>query len=265
MKAELEHVYFSVHDTILLEDITVGIETGSAVMVMGPSGSGKSLLMKIMAGIIQPTSGRVRIDGRDLTRMNERALNIVRRDHGFLFQDSALWQNMTVLQNLSLPMQVHHPDWSPTRMREQIDRLCSYLRYEEDLSQRPATLSFGERKLVSLIRSLVLEPELIFFDEPRTGLDAKSHDRVLELLKDRKEQGKTQIISSHDSGIASMIADFLLVIDRGKLLAYDTVANLTRTDDPRIKEILSAVLDLSSSYDSDILEILGSSDIDPFG
>lgn len=265
MKAQLDRVSFVVDDVALLDDISVAVESGSSVMVMGPSGSGKSLLMKVMAGILPASRGSVRIDDNDIAHLSVRALNRLRGNYGFLFQDSALWQNMTVRQNLYLPMQTHHPEWSPEKMEKRVTQLCTYLKYTEDLSQRPVRLSQGERKMASLIRSIVLDPDLVFYDEPRAGLDASSHDRVIKLLRDQKSAGKTQIISSHDSEIASMIADFLLVIDDGKVLAFDTVNNLTRTDDPRLKEILSAVLDLSSSYDSDILEILGSGDIDPFG
>lgn len=265
MKATLKNVCFTVNDTDLLTDISIDIEKGSSVLVMGPSGAGKSLLMKIMAGIIPPSSGRVYLDGRDLLRIGERELFKLRRHHGFLFQDSALWQNMTVKQNLLLPLQTHYGNWTPKQMAERINTLCRSLSFEEDLLQRPATLSFGERKLASLIRSLVLEPDLVFYDEPRSGLDIQTRERVLTLLKNQKAAGRTQIISSHDSEIASMIADFILVIDGGVVLAYESIRNISRTDDKRLLEILSGVLDLSSSYDSDILEILGSGDIDPFG
>jgi ABC-type multidrug transport system ATPase subunit len=101
-------------------------------------------------------------------------------------------------------------------------------------------------------------------DEPSAGLDAASSARLLDVLKELKTKGRTLIISSHDSQIASMIADRILVIDEGRILAYDSVNNLVRTDDPRLKAILSDVFELSSTYDADILDILGSGDDDPF-
>lgn len=261
----LENVTFSIQGTPLLNDISLRIEQGRSVMVMGESGSGKSLLMKIMAGIIPAHSGVVRLNGADIAHLSVRQINAMRNDFGFLFQDGALWQNMTVLQNLMLPLQTHRGKWTPHQMKERIDRLCAYLRFEDDLSQRPVSLSSGERKVVALMRALVLDPSLLFYDEPHAGLDSRSSERVLQLFKDQKAAGKTQVIASHNGEIASMVADSILVLDRGAVLAYDTVRNLTRTDDPRLKEILSGVLDLSSTYDSDILEILGSDDGNPFG
>lgn len=261
----LENVTFSIQNTPLLNDISLQIERGQSVMVMGESGSGKSLLMKVMAGIIPADSGVIRLNGANIAHLSVRQVNAMRKEFGFLFQDGALWQNMTVLQNLMLPLQTHRGKWTQHQMRERIDRLCAYLRFEDDLSQRPVSLSSGERKVVALMRALVLDPSLLFYDEPHAGLDSRSSERVLQLLKDQKASGKTQVIASHNSEIASMVADAVLVLDKGSVLAYDSVQNLTRTDDPRLKEILSGVLDLSSSYDSDILEILGSDDGNPFG
>jgi len=125
--------------------------------------------------------------------------------------------------------------------------------FTDDLNQRPALLSAGERKMVSIMRALMLDPEMFFMDEPSGGLDSATTARLIAVLKDLKSQHRTLVISSHNSEIASQLA----------LLAYDSVQNLVRTEDARVREILADVFDLSSTYDADILDILGSGD-DPF-
>lgn len=265
MHIRLEHVHYYSGDSHLIDDVSCELEPGVAVLVMGPSGSGKTLLMKIMAGIIPPDSGEVFFDDSAFTTMSDRELDAKRVRHGFVFQDSALWQNLSVYNNLSLPIEYHYPRRKKEHIDSQIRTLCKKMGFEEDLSQRPTRLSAGERKVASILRSLVLDPETVFMDEPSAGLDAASSNRLLDLLKELKSKGKSLIIGSHDSEIASMIADRILVIDRGRRLAFDDVQNLVRTDNERIKEILSDVFDMSSTYDADILDILGSGDDDPFG
>jgi len=264
MHIKLDRVGFGVGPIELLKDISLEIEPGVAVLVMGPSGSGKTLLMKIMAGIIPPAAGEVYFDTRPFSRMSDRELESKRVRQGFVFQDSALWQNLTVYQNLALPVEYHNPTRSSASIRSHIEALCRKLDFREDLTQRPINLSAGERKIASIVRSLVQNPETVFMDEPSGGLDSTTTNRLLDLLKELKSLGRTLVIASHNSQIASMIADRILVVDEGAVIAYDEVQNLVRTDDPRIKEILSDVFDLSSTYDADILDILGSGTDDPF-
>ena len=264
MRVQLEEVNFYSGGTQLLFDITFDLEEGVAVLVMGPSGSGKTLLMKIIAGIVPPDSGKLLFDGKPFATMNDRELQDKRIRQGFVFQDSALWQNLSVYQNLALPVEYHYPRREAENVRSHIASLCRKMDFREDLNQRPTMLSAGERKIASILRGLVLDPENVLMDEPSAGLDSSSSARLLEILKELKAKGRTLIIGSHDSQIASMIADRILVVDDGRLLAYDSVNNLVRTDDPRLKAILSDVFELSSTYDADILDILGSGDDDPF-
>ena len=264
MEIALQEITFKTDEVTLIDTISCRIPQGSSVLVMGPSGSGKTLFMKIMAGIIPPSSGHVRFDGKSLFSMSDRGIEKNRLRQGFVFQDAALWQNLSVYNNLALPVQYHHPHRSQAEIRSRIEMLCRAMGFREDLNQRPALLSAGERKVVSIIRALMLDPETIFMDEPSGGLDAAASDRLIELLKDLKGRGKTLVIASHDSEIASLFADRILVIDTGRLLAFDVVDKLVRTDDKRVREILADVFDLSSTYDKDILDILGSSDYDPF-
>lgn len=265
MVVELKDVSFSSEEQTLLDEITCRIDEGACVLVMGPSGSGKTLLLKIMAGILPASSGEVIVDGRSLSRLPEREILKLNLRTGFVFQDGALWQNLTLRQNLALPMQYHFPK----RPQEQIDaRIAQLIRrtgFRQNLDLRPAHLSGGNRTVVSIMRALMLDPELYFMDEPSNGLDGAAQDNLLEILKDLKQRGRSMVIASHDSSIASLLADWILVMEEGRMLVFDTVRNLTTTEDPRVREILKNVLDLSSTYDSDILDMLGGDDENPFG
>lgn len=265
MSIEMKGVAFDAATGTLLHDIDLRIETGSSVLLMGPSGSGKTLLLKIMAGIIPPTRGAVLFDGNAFSHMSDREINRERLRTGFVFQDAALWQNLSVYNNLALATSHHFPKKPAAEIRETIERLCRRMDYTEDLQQRPALLSAGERKVASIIRALMLDPEYLFMDEPSGALDSRGSERLIDILKEKKSMGKTMVIAGHDEKIASMIADSIIVLDQGRLLAFDTVQNLVRTEDKRVREILTDVFDLSSTYDTDILDILGSGDADPFG
>ncbi|MEX2443345.1 MAG: ATP-binding cassette domain-containing protein [Alkalispirochaeta sp.] len=263
MTVELRQVGYSTDEGALLEDVTCEVREGECLLVMGPSGSGKTLLMKIMAAIIPPTEGSVLFDHAQTATMPDRELDRNRLRHGFVFQDAALWQNLSVLNNLTLATQYHFPKRDPGETQRRVDRLCRTLAFSEDLMQRPARLSAGERKTAAIIRSMMLNPEIYFMDEPSGGLDSATTNHLLSVLKDLKSQGRSLVIASHDSAIASQLADSILVIDQGRVLAYATVEQLTRTTDTRVRQILADVFDLSSTYDADILDILGNND-DPF-
>ncbi len=265
MSIELRSAAFDAATGTLIHDISVRVESGQAALLMGPSGSGKTLLLKIMAGIIPPSRGDVVFDGRAFSHLTEREVNAQRLRTGFVFQDAALWQNLSVLNNLTLATTHHFPRQTEAEVRMKVTRLCRRMDYNEDLNQRPALLSAGERKMASIIRAMMLDPEYILMDEPSSALDSHGSERLLDLLKEKKAQGRTMIIASNDEKIASMIADSIIVIDDGHLLAFDTVQNLVRTEDARVRRILADVFDLSSTYDADILDILGSGDADPFG
>ena len=260
----LENVGLRIEDASILEEINVEIPRRATTFIMGPSGSGKSMLLKCAAGIIPCDTGRVRYEGQVLARMREKEIREMRRSHGFVFQDAALWQNITVFQNLALPLQYHYPDLPPEEVRRRIQGLLDLTEFKEDLSLRPASLSLGERKMASFIRALVLNPKVVFMDEPSTSLDSEAVDRIGEVMQRLKREERTMLISSHNARLASRFADYLIVIDQGRVIAFDRMEEIVKTDSGRVRRILAEVLNLSSSYDTDILELLGDEGEDPF-
>lgn len=261
----LESVSLRIEGVTILEEVTAEIPRNATTFIMGPSGSGKSMLLKCAAGILPSDTGSVQFEGKDVSKIRDKELRELRRTHGFVFQDAALWQNITIMQNLSLPLQYHHPELSAQEVRRRIDTLVKMLDFQEELSLRPASLSLGERKIASFIRALVLDPEMVFMDEPTTSLDSGAVQKVSDVIERLKGEGKTMLITSHNSRLASRFADYLIVVDKGRVIAFDTMDGIITTESARVRRILADVLNLSSSYDTDILELLGNNEGgDPF-
>lgn len=182
----------------IIKGASFTIEKGTTVQFEGKSGSGKSTLMKIAAGIVVPTKGTIRFEGRDVHAMNERRTRAFRKRASFIFQDSALWANQNIMQNLMLPLQIHNPEMTMDQKIKTIKEICSLLNYERSLELRPADLSMGEQKKIAFARALVLKPEILFLDEVTESLDVKAVDIVMKLLHDFIDEGKTVIYISHN-------------------------------------------------------------------
>jgi len=209
---------FSVGPTLVraVDDVDLVIHRGEIVLLMGPSGSGKTTLLTLIGGLLRPTSGSVRIGGREITSMNESELNEVRRHVvGFIFQVFNLLEPLSVLENVVIPLNL-----AGANGREANLRASSVLRdvgLGDRLDFKPDSLSGGEKQRVSIARALVHEPELILADEPTANLDSKNGHDVVVLLRDiAKTTGRTVIIVSHDQRIRE-IADRVLRLEDGKL------------------------------------------------
>ena len=246
----------------VLDGITVAFPAGKTTIIMGPSGSGKTTLLKVAAGLFPPDSGRVTVDGRDITAASGEQERELRRRVGFAFQDGALWQNMSIEQNLSLPLQYHFPRMTHAEVSRRVDRLVGAFPIRRHLSLRPAALSAGERKIVSFLRALVLEPVVLFFDEPTSFVDNQSADRIVNILAEQRQRGTTLIGISHSADLTARLADSLLVIIAGRLRAFGPTREITRTTDREVQQVLSQVLSDAATFDTDILDLLD--DTGPF-
>jgi ABC-type transporter Mla maintaining outer membrane lipid asymmetry ATPase subunit MlaF len=223
---------------------------------MGPSGSGKSTLLKAAAGLIVPDAGTVEILGVDPDRASDSELEALRKRNGFVFQDGALWQNMTLYQNLALPVQYHSPAIDAKTLRARIDGLVRELSISASLALRPSQVSAGERKLISFARAVVNEPELVFMDEPTTSVDTERIELLIRKLRDLKEHRQTIIAVTHNARIASQLADHVVVLKEGRILRFGSLKEVSRSGDPEVERILTDVLSETATYDGDILELL---------
>jgi len=192
----------------VLRGIELKIPRGQTLAIIGESGCGKTVLLKTMIGLIRPTLGAVLFDGKDLARLGERALTSERIRFGFLFQGAALFDSMSIAQNISFPLRQHTKKTAEEIQRIISARLAEVGLPEDVLGKKPGELSGGMRKRVGLARALALEPEIILYDEPTTGLDPIMSDVINELiLGTRRQHPVTSIVVTHDMRTARKVAD----------------------------------------------------------
>jgi phospholipid/cholesterol/gamma-HCH transport system ATP-binding protein len=254
---ELKNIVLASQDYVVLEGVSVSFAKGASSVIMGPSGCGKSTLLKVAAGICVPDSGEVLLEGRSLERLGAARLREWRRSSGFMFQDAALWANKTIFENLALPLQFHYPSMSPAAVRERVRASLARGGLEGSLELRPAQLSMGEAKIASFLRAVILEPDLLFLDEPTTSIDHAAQEKMMAMIREMKQRGCTIIGVTHDAHLASMLANDLVVLKEGRVLAAADLATLRRSRDREVAEILSQVLSEAAAYDTDLLDLLG--------
>lgn len=210
----------------ILKDVSVSFVEGATTAVLGSAGSGKSALLKTAAGLVVPDSGSVLFRGTSLASFSEDEERYFRSRTSFVFQDSALWANQTILNNIALPLRVHRHWMGESEIAERIREVLARVGYDEGLALRPAELSAGEQKLVSIARALVLDPELVFLDEPASGLDEDAKERVQEVLDSLRDAGKSVLLVTNDMGWVHRVADRIVIIRDGRIAAaglYDEV------------------------------------------
>ncbi len=257
---ELEAVTVEFDDFTPVVDASAAIERGKTTAIMGLSGSGKSTLLKAAAGLIPAAAGRVTILGVQVRPMSDGDMLELRRQVGFVFQEGALWQNMSIYRNIELPLEHQEPELTRQQRRDRIAAALAGFRFARDLSLRPAILSSGEAKVISFVRATVTRPEVIFLDEPTTFVDRSNRARMVERLRALKRDERTLIIVTHNSKIAAQLADRVLVMADGTILEHGTLQEVAATDDERVREVLHEVLGDAIAYDEDLLSLLGSAE-----
>lgn len=253
---ELQTVTVQAQEHISLDSISLVIPGNRSTVIMGPSGSGKSMLLKVAAAVIPPDSGRVLLHGKNLQRLSQKELLQFRRTSGFMFQDAALWANKTIFENLALPIQFHFPNRSPEEIKRRIRRLLQPMNLLDSLNLRPAALSEGEQKIVSFLRAIVLDPAILFLDEPTPSIDHQLLEKMLGMIRGLKENGCTIIAVTHDAHLASMIANHLVILKDGHILEAAGISEVRRSANREVIGILTQVLSEAATYDTDILDLL---------
>lgn len=215
---ELNKVSKAFGRLIVLNEVTLHIPAGQSLVVIGASGTGKSVLLKHIVGLLRPDAGEVLFDGIRVDRLSEKKLMEVRKRFGFLFQMGALFDSMTVEQNVGFPLVQHTSATAAEVRRVSIEKLAM-VGLPEVGGKRPAELSGGQRKRVALARAIALDPEVILYDEPTTGLDPIRSDVINELiLKLQKELKVTSITVTHDMNSAFKIADRIVMLHEGRII-----------------------------------------------
>ncbi len=226
---ELNDVTASSGGYEILSGTSVAFPEGLCSVVMGAAGSGKSTLLKVAAGLVVPDSGSVSFRGADLGRFGHREEFAFRATTGFVFQDAALWADTTILGNVAMPLRVHKHHLGEKAIAEAVRQLLVRLGYDESLTIRPAELSAGEQKLVSIARAVIHEPSVIFMDDPTSNLDEDAVEKVFSLLDELRKKRRTIIVVANSSDLAFRFADRLGVIKTGAMVAFgsydDTVSS----------------------------------------
>lgn len=226
---------------LALKSINLEIADGETLAIIGGSGSGKSTLLRLMIGLIKPTSGEIWIGDDEISHLDEKEMMRIRLRMGMVFQYSALFDSMTVGDNVAFGL-VEHTDYSKEKIQEIVKEKLKQVGLEGVENRMPNELSGGMKKRVSLARAIAFGPEIIFYDEPSSGLDPITTNRIDELIIETQRALKvTSIVVTHDMVSACRIADRIAMVYNGELIAVDTPENFKHIQDKRVKEFFRII------------------------
>ncbi len=227
----------------VLDGISLMIEKGESVSIIGRSGCGKSVLLKTIIGLIPPDSGRVIIDGQDITGLNERELIKVRRKFGMLFQSAALFDSMSVFENIAFPLR-REKRLSEDQIKQKVAEALEMVEMPGIESKMPSELSGGMRKRVGLARAIVYQPEIILYDEPTTGLDPVVSDSIDKLiLRICERLNVTTVVVTHDMRSVRRVSKKIFMMHKGKIYATGTPEDIFESKDPIVKQFVNGESD----------------------
>ena len=223
----------------VLNGISVAVNRGETLAVLGRSGTGKSVLLRVIIGLEKPDTGSVRIHGRDIAGMALDQLGAIRKKMGFLFQHAALYDSLTVEQNVAFPLQHHKKEMSKSEQRDRVRALLAEVGLEDACAKMPSDISGGMQKRVGLARALALEPDILLLDEPTAGLDPISSGEIDDLvLKLQQEHHMASIVVTHDLHSAKTIADRLALLNEGNVVIQGSFEELQKSDIEFVREFL---------------------------
>jgi phospholipid/cholesterol/gamma-HCH transport system ATP-binding protein len=237
-KIDLRGVRKSFDSKVVLDGCDLTVRKGESMVIIGGSGTGKSVLLKHMIGLLRPDSGTVEVDGVDINKLGRQELTRFRRRFGMSFQEGALFDSMSVFENVAFPLR-RATDRSPRQIEERVGE-CLRLVHLEGIAQKmPSELSGGMRRRVGFARAIALEPEILLFDEPNTGLDPVIKALIDELIVElRQNLGSTTVTITHDMRSAFRIADRIGLLHKGKIVALAPPAEFRELPDPRVQQFI---------------------------
>lgn len=224
----------------VLDNISIDVIRGENLVVFGRSGQGKSVLLKCIIGLLPFESGKILINNKDISKLSIKELNEVRKNIGFLFQGAALYDSMTVRENLEFPLKKHFPEKSKKEIEDKIKYTLELVSLEEAIDKMPSELSGGMKKRIGLARSIITDPELMLYDEPTTGLDPITTKEISELIINlQKKLNMTSIAVTHDLICAEIIADRAIFLKDAKIAYEGKLDELTNSSDKFLRNFFS--------------------------
>lgn len=236
---EIINLCKSFNGKVVLDNLNLTINTGETMVIIGRSGCGKSVLLKHIIGILKPDSGQVIIDGTDITRLSEKHLNEFRMKFGMLFQGAALFDSLTVGENVGFNL-IEHMNWPKEKITERVGECLDLVGLKDIEKLKPAELSGGMKKRVGLARAICMKPQIILYDEPTTGIDPIMGDAINDLIKDLHDKLKpTSIAVTHDMVSAYKIGSRIAMMYKGKIVGVGTPEEIKNTTNPVIKQFIT--------------------------
>jgi len=237
---EINNLKKSFGTQLVLTNLSLKLFTGENLVVLGKSGSGKSVLIKCIVGLMRSDSGTINVFDKDVNALNNKELGELRQKIGFLFQSGALYDSMTVKQNLEFPLRRIKKNLSEKEMAEKINEVLENVGLADALNKMPSQLSGGMRKRISLARTIVVDPLIMLYDEPTTGLDPVTSDEISELINDVQKKYKTSsIIITHDIKCALATANRMIMLADGEVYKEGKLKDFENSADPLIKSFFN--------------------------
>ena len=228
---------------LILDGVDLRIETGESVVIIGRSGGGKSVLLKHLIGLLQPDSGSVTVDGEEISRMNERQLLRVREKFGMVFQGAALFDSMTVAENVAFPLE-RKGKFTAAEIDKRVSAALDMVDLPGTQKKKPAELSGGMRKRVGLARAIVYEPQIVIYDEPTTGLDPIMSDCIDQLIIRVRDQLKvTSVVVTHDMRSARRVGNHVMLLHERKTYVHGTPEEIFSSQDAIVRQFIDGVAD----------------------
>lgn len=233
----IRHLYKSFGNNHVLVDFNLELKKGETVVVLGKSGSGKSVLIKCIIGLLKPEKGSIEVFGKNITDLDNTALDKIRVKLGFLFQSNALYDSMTVRENLKFPLRRHRVKVLQDEANAMVIQALKDVGLVNTIDMMPAELSGGMRKRIALARTLILKPEIILYDEPTTGLDPITGKEIIDLMiKIQEKYNTTSLIISHDMNCVRMPDSRVVILIEGRCYANGTYEQLKQDKDEKVKQ-----------------------------
>jgi len=239
----LEHVYKSFNGKHVLRDMSIDVERGESLVIVGGSGTGKSVTLKHIIGLLKPDRGRVLVDGVEINALKPVQLNQFRRRFGMAFQEGALFDSMSVFENIAFPLR-RHTELTEEQIRTRVRQCLDQVHLEGVENKRPAELSGGMRRRVGFARAISLQPAILLFDEPTTGLDPVISDVVADLILEMDSKlNVTTVTITHDMKVAFKIADRVAMLFQGQIIEQGTPYEFQQSQNPIVQQFIEGRAD----------------------